>query len=405
MSTPFDAAASVLFTPAKLGGLTLKNRFVQSGTYEGMGLPDGGITDEFIDRYRRLARGGAGLVIPGYFYIRLSGRSLGRQPGIDRDDLIPGLARLTGAVHQEGGRIAFQLGHAGRQTTKAVAGVQPISPSSVGRDPANFVKPREMTDDDIEATIADFAKAAARAARAGADAVQVHAAHGYLINQFLSPFLNVRTDRWGGSPEGRFLFMKKVVEAIHAAAPGMPVLVKLSADDHTPTPGVTPALCAQYARMLAGAGVDGIELSSGTTNYSMFNMARGRIPYRKFVKPLPWWKKPLGYAVFRGWSGSGKYDFVEGYNLETAKQVKLVIGRTALMLVGGMRTLSLMEEIIAQGHVDFISMARPFIREPNLVERIHGGHAAGVSCTSCNNCAAALFAGYPTRCYAGGLPF
>jgi 2,4-dienoyl-CoA reductase-like NADH-dependent reductase (Old Yellow Enzyme family) len=137
----------------------------------------------------------------------------------------------------------------------------------------------------------------------------------------------------------------------------------------------------------------------------MFNMARGVIPYKAFVKPLPWWKKPIGHMIFKSWSKGKKYDFVEGYNLETAKMVKPVIGGTALLLVGGMRTLAVMEEIITQGHVDFISMARPFIREPNLVERIRNGQASGVSCTSCNNCAAALFAGLPTRCYARGLPF
>ena len=179
---------SILFTPITLGDLQIKNRFVHSATYEVMASETGEVSDKLVKRYQNLAKGEVGLIIPGYMFVHPLGRCSKYQTGIHTDDMIPGLRRLVEAVHQEGGRIAFQLVHAGRQTTKAMIGQTPISSSSKGRDPIYLVKPKAMSPDEIQEVIRAFGKAASRAAEAGADAIQLHAAHGYLINQFISPF-------------------------------------------------------------------------------------------------------------------------------------------------------------------------------------------------------------------------
>ena len=205
---------SILFTPIDLGDVHIKNRFIHSATYEVMALETGEISDKLVKRYQNLAKGEVGLIIPGYMYVHPLGRCAKYQTGIHSDDMIPGLRKLVKTVHQEGSKIAFQLVHAGRQTEKSVIGQTPIGPSSKGRDPVYFVKPKEMNADEIQEVIQAFGKAATRAVEAGADGIQLHAAHGYLINQFISPFFNQRKDEWGGSDENRFRFLKEIIVSI-----------------------------------------------------------------------------------------------------------------------------------------------------------------------------------------------
>jgi 2,4-dienoyl-CoA reductase-like NADH-dependent reductase (Old Yellow Enzyme family) len=271
---------SKLFTSKKIGSVILPNRFVNSATYECMAGENGEVGDELVKRYARLAKGGVGLAITGLMYVYPSGRGYRHQMGIHDDAMVKGLKKLTDGVHKEGGRIAFQLAHCGRQTTKDMAGGTPLAPSSRGRDPVNFVKPREMTEGDIMKTVKAFGAAAQRAVEAGADGVQLHGAHGYLISEFLSPFFNIRTDEWGGSDENRFRFLREIVQEIKSGVPdGFPVLVKLNSNDYTPKEGVTPSLAAQYAEWLTQLGVDGIEVSCGTSIYSYMNMCRGGCAY------------------------------------------------------------------------------------------------------------------------------
>ena len=392
-----------LFSPAQLAKLQVKNRFVCSATYEAMATEAGEVTDDIVKRYRNLARGDVGLIISGIVYVHPLGRATNRQLGIHEDTMIPGLKRVVESVHQEGGKMVFQLVHAGRQTTKAVIGQTPICPSDNGRDPTYFVKPRKMTEEQIRDVIKAFGKAASRASEAGADGIQIHAAHGYLANQFLSPFFNRRTDDWGGSDENRFRFLREIILETRRVLPeGMPILVKLSTHDHTPQEGVTPPLATRYAKRLAELGIDGLELSCGSTYYSIFNMSRGEVPVREIVWGLPWWEKPLGRIVMGG--KVGKYDLQEGYNLEAAQMVKPVVGKVPVFLVGGLRRVSHMEEILEKGYADFVSMCRPFIREPFLVRRIKEGKTSVASCVSCNKCMAAVVSGMPLRCYSKGLP-
>ena len=394
---------SLLFSPMKIGDVEISNRFVCSATYEGMSQETGEVTDELINRYERLAKGGVGLSITGLMGVSPSGRGFKKQTGIHHDHLIKGLAKLVDAVHQAGGKIAFQLNHCGRQTTKKLTGQTPLGPSSRSRDPMYFVKPKEMTENDIRETIRAFGTAAKRAAEAGADGIQLHGAHGYLISEFLSPFFNIRTDSWGGSDVNRFRFLKEVFLEVKERVPdGLFVLVKLNANDFTPKEGIHPSLTARYAGWLAGLGIDGVEVSCGTGNYSYMNMCRGDVPTAELLKSLSWWEKPLGRLMIR--KLESKYELEEGYNLEAAKVIKPALDDTPLLVVGGMRTVSHMEDVLENNYADFISMSRPFIREPFLVNHIKKGKMEKVACVSCNRCLAAVPNELPAYCYNKGFP-
>ena len=394
---------SILFTPINVGNVQIKNRFIHSATYEVMALETGEVSDKLVKRYQNLAKGEVGLIIPGYMYVHPLGRSYKHQTGIHNDDMISGLRKLVDAVHQEGGKIAFQIAHAGRQTTKAMIGQTPIGPSSRGRDPVNFVKPKEMTVDQIQEVIQAFGLAANRAVEAGADGIQLHAAHGYLINQFISPFFNHRKDEWGGSDANRFRFLKELVLEVKKVLPrGMPVLVKLNTHDYTPQQGITPPLAAIYAKWLSDLEINGLEISCGSAIYSFMNMCRGDVPVKELVQGLPGWKRPLGKLMMK--SMVGKYGFEGGYNLEAAKMIKPVLGRIPLSVVGGLRTVAQMNEALERQYADCISMSRPFIREPFIVKRIKEGKTDVVACVSCNRCLAAVPSNMPVQCYNKGFP-
>jgi len=317
--------------------------------------------------------------------------------------MIPGLRKLVEAVHQEGGKIAFQLAHAGRQTTKAMIGQTPIGPSSKGRDPINFVKPKEMSADQIQEVIQAFGIAANRAAEAGVDGIQLHAAHGYLINQFISPFFNHRKDEWGGSDANRFRLLKEVISEVRNKLPqGMPILVKLNTHDYTPHEGITPSLAVTYAKWLSDLEINGLEISCGSPVYSFMNMCRGDVPVKELVNSLPLWKRPMGKLMMK--SMVGKYDFEEGYNIEAAKMIKPVLGKIPLFVVGGLRKVAEMREALEKQYADCISMSRPFIREPFIVKKIREGKAEAVACVSCNRCLAAVANNIPVQCYNKGFP-
>jgi len=394
---------SILFKPISLGSLQLENRFVHSATYEAMATEAGKVTSDLVERYRSLARGQVGLVIPGYLYVHPLGRSMKYQTGIHSDDMIPGLRKLVEAVHQEGGRIAFQLAHAGRQTKSAIIGQTPLGPSRKGRDPFFLVRPQKMTEAQICEVIQAFAAAAGRAVVAGVDGLQIHATHGYLVNQFLSPFFNDRADDWGGSEENRFRFLREIILAIRKVVPaGMPILVKLNVDEHTPKTGITPPLAVKYARWLCELGIDGLELSSGTLAYSFMNVYWGSVPVSALARTQPWYTRPLAHVMLR--QLTGRFDDLEGFNLEATRSVKSAVKNVPVFAVGGLRRVSHMEGILSQGYADLISMSRPFVREPSLVKKIREGRTEAASCSSCNMCLAAIANDIPIRCYKNGLP-
>lgn len=388
---------SRLFSPARIGHLEIKNRLVHSATYEAMAGENGEVTEQLLKRYTNLAKGETGLIIPGYMYVHQSGKAMRHQTGMLSDHLIPGLKKLTTAIHDHDGKVVFQLAHAGRQTTRSVTGQVPMGPSSFDRDPVNFVKPKEMDENDIQEVIRAFGNAAARAVEAGADGVQIHAAHGFLVNQFLSPFFNRRKDDWGGSDGNRFRFAEHVFRGIRESIPErMPILIKLNTNDHTPGTGIRPDLARFYAEKLVALGIDAIEISSGTALYSLMNMCRGEVPVKELCAGLPWWKRPVGRIMMNRLVG--KHDLEEAYHLAAARIIKPILGNVPLMLVGGMRRVSQMEEVLENGYADFISMSRPFIREPFLAKLLKEGKSDRASCVSCNKCLAAVVNAEPVKC-------
>lgn len=346
---------SVLFQPARIGSLTIPNRFVRSATWEGLAAPDGGCTEELVGLMGELAAGGVGLIISSHAHVRPEGFAVRGQLGVDRDDCIPGLARMAGAAHDNGGRIVLQLAHGGVLAGTQLTGHPAFAPSQEGGP--EKTRRREMSQADIADTVKAYGEAALRAKRAGFDGVQVHAAHGYLLNQFLSPWFNRRTDQYGGSIENRARIILEILASIRGAVGGeYPVLVKINSEDFLEG-GLTREDSQLAAILIAKAGADAIELSGGTLLSGRLSPSRAKI------------------------------DTVEqeAYFRDAAKALKPKL-RIPLILVGGIRSFEVAEGLVLDGVADFISMSRPFIREPGLVNRWKRGDRSRATCLSDNRC-------------------
>lgn len=345
-----------LFDETTLGGVPLRNRLVRSATWEGMCDADGRPTAKLAACYGTLARGGVGLLITGYAFVTPEGRELPGQLGAHRDDFADGMRALCAAVHREGGAICLQLVHTGGQARSKAIGCQPVAPSAV--QPAQYPElPRELAAGDIAALAGQFGAAAARARDWGFDAVQLHAAHGYLINQFLSPLTNRRPDSYGGSVENRCRFLLEVCRAVRqATGPGFPVLVKLNGSDNLEG-GLELDDALVAARLLDEEGVAAIEVSGGTPGSGSLNPVRQGIDSRE----------------------------LEAYNLVLADRVKAAVN-CPVMVVGGLRSFELVEGIIRRQEADYVALSRPLIREPDLPRRWQEGDERHARCISCNGC-------------------
>jgi 2,4-dienoyl-CoA reductase-like NADH-dependent reductase (Old Yellow Enzyme family) len=346
---------SILFQSAQIGSLTLPNRLIRSATWEGLATTDGGCTDELIRLMEELAEGGVGLIISSHAFVRPEGYAVRGQLGIHRDDLIAGLARMTDAVHRKGGRIALQLAHGGLLAGTQLTGQPALAPSQTGGP--EKTRRREMTEEDIGDTIKAYGQAARRAREAGFDGVQIHAAHGYLLNQFLSPWFNRRTDRYGGGIANRTRIVLDILDSSRNATGGnYPILVKMNSEDFLDG-GLTREDSLQAALMIASAGADAIELSGGTLLSGRLSPSRSKI------------------------------DSVEqeAYFRDAAQAFKTRLN-IPLALVGGIRTFEVAEGLVRDGITDFISMSRPFIREPGLVNRWKSGDRSKATCESDNRC-------------------
>lgn len=379
---------SILFSPVTLGPFQLKNRFIFSACEDNMAAETGRITKEILHKNKMLARGEVGLIISSHMFVHELGRTRRHQTGIHSDDTMDGLKDLVETVHPYNCRIVFQLGHAGLQTSSAVIGREPLGPTSENT----------MDGENIEAVIQAFRAAAERAVEAGADGVQIHAAHGYLINQFLSPHYNHRRDTWGGSDENRFRLLKEIVTSIRTVLPkDRLLLVKLNTHDHTPSSGITPPMARRYAEHLAALAIDGLEVSCGTSLISPWNMCRGEVPVQELLQGFPESHRPRIEGILK--TMEGKFTLREGYNVEAAKLIRPVMAGIPLFAVGGWRTVESMEKAVANGDTDFIPICRPLIREPLLVRNMKAGKTREATCTSCNKCLAALAGNRKVRCY------
>ena len=345
----------LLFTPYSIGSLQTPNRLVRSATAERMADPDGRPLPTLTRLYEDLARGGVGLIITGHMYVHPAGKAHDEMTGIYADDLIPDLAGLARAVHDLGGRIVPQINHGGMNSL-AESVTDPIAPSAI--DEPFLTRPaREMTPEEVETAVQAFADAARRCQEAGFDGVQIHAAHGYLISQFLSPFVNKRTDMWGGTAKKRMRFLEEVCSAVRErVGDEYPVLIKLGMKDGVEG-GLSSEEGAGIVAALAGMGIDAVEISGGLGGENKnLNVRRGI-----------------------------KSEAKEAYFSPLAREAR-VHTELPILLVGGFRSQSVMERVLADGMADFVSLCRPLISEPDLPNQFMRGLKDKSRCLSANNC-------------------
>jgi 2,4-dienoyl-CoA reductase-like NADH-dependent reductase (Old Yellow Enzyme family) len=346
---------SKLFEPSEINGLKLENRFVRSATWEGMAAEDGACSQKLINLLTELARGGVGLIISSHTYVQKVGQAGAGQLGIHNDDMIPGLQKMTEAVHNHRGKIVCQLTHAGFFGNAKLSGQTPMAPSNVEGIAEGARK--ELTKEDIQGIIAAFAAAAKRAQAAGFDGVQIHGAHGYLLSSFISPMFNQRTDEYGGSIENRARMPLEVLQAIRTVVGSdYPVLIKMNCKEFTDN-ALMPEDFVQVGKMLADAGIDAIEISGG-------------LPISPKTRP-----SQLGINK----------EEKEAYFQEEARALRKETDVT-LILVGGNRSLHVAERLVNEGVADYISMSRPLIREPHLINRWKAGDFTKSACVSDNRC-------------------
>ncbi len=330
----------------------------------------GRMTDPLVDLYSKLAAGGVGAIITGHLYVEQRGKYAPGQVGIHNDDLIPGLRRLVEGVHSRGAMIFAQLAHAGSQSR--VPGLTPLAPSPVP-NPLTGQPVAGGSDIDIEQATDSFAAAAKRAVAAGFDGVHIHAANGYLISEFGSPLTNKRDDRWGGDQHRRGAFARAVVDAVRGAVPGeFPVTMKVGMIDAVED-GLGLDESVPRAGQLVEAGLDAIEVSCGL-------MGAPTDSANTYVAVGP--RRAAQDLLLHRMIGSPR---PEAYFRPLARAVKAEVD-TKVILVGGLRSTSMMRDVIASGDADFVAMARPLIREPDLPSQIQAGREGLVDCTSCNLC-------------------
>lgn len=387
---------SLLFTPMEMNGMQLKNRLVRSATYEHMATEDGKVTDQLIDFYSKLAKGGVGLIVSGATYVKENGHGLPGQIGISSDDHIPGLKDLVDEIHDHDAKVALQIYHAGRQTTPAaIGGETPMAPSAIEPDPLFNTSPREMNEDDIQETINAFGTAALRSKEAGFDAIQLHAAHGYLLAQFLSPHTNRRTDEWGGSTENRVRFVLEVNKSVReAVGDDFPILIKLSVEEGLEN-GIHLDEASNIVKRLAEVGIDAIEISGGTIVDTVFMMSRGDIPIDMLSRDLDPPAKEQMENFFYSIADTVKYE--EAYWLKHAERIKEIIGDVPLILVGGMKYPQTMAKILEENKADLISLSRSLIKEPNFPKQMAEGRKDPAKCGFCNRCLMEVFS-KPLKC-------
>lgn len=341
--SPFDSIT--------IEGINIRNRFVRSATWDSTATENGEVTDASVKMIENVACGDVGLIVTGFACVSDRGKAATRQLGISHGRHIEGMRRLVKAAHDYGAKIAVQIAHAGLNVvllgqTDRIA----LAPS---KTEAYRSPHRAMTSAEVDEAVRDFGAAAERAAEAGFDAVQLHGAHGYLMSQFLSPLTNRRTDEWGGSPERRRRFHVEVMRSVRrSVGENYPVWMKMGLRDHADD-GLQLGEGLAALRALRAEGLSAVEISVGLG-------ARSARVHRSEDEECPY---------FREDSGAAK------------RAVDIPV-----MLVGGIRSLAMAEDILRCGDADMISMSRPLIREPGLIGRWQRGDTAPAKCISCNKC-------------------
>jgi 2,4-dienoyl-CoA reductase-like NADH-dependent reductase (Old Yellow Enzyme family) len=376
------------FAPATLGPVTLRNRIIKAATFEGL-THRHVVSPELIEFHREVARGGVGMTTVAYLAVAPDGCGTPNEIVLT-DEAVPGLAELAEAVHAEGAAVSAQLGHAG--AVAAATGHRGLAPSRIFSLLAMRFT-RAVDERDIARITADFAAGARRLADAGFDAVEVHLGHGYLPSEFLSPRLNRRTDRWGGSLENRARFARQLVLAVReATGDRLAVLAKLNMADGVPG-GLWLDESVEVARLLErDGGLDALELTAGSSLQNPMYLFRGEAPVHEMAAVFP---QPIrtGFKLF-GRRFLPSYPFEEAYLLPYARQFRAAL-TMPLILLGGINRRDTIERAMAEGFA-FVAMGRALLREPDLVKRLQSRETEEGLCIHCNKCMPTIYRG--THC-------
>ena len=378
-----------VFDPAPLGPLTLRNRIIKAATFEGV-TPGGTVSDALIDFHRRVAAGGAAMSTVAYLAVAPEGRT-DRHCLLLNKETVPGLRRLTDAVHAEGAAAAAQIGHAGPVANARSNRAPALSPSG-GFTPMG-ARLRAVDLAGIERITEDYRRAATLAVEAGFDSIEVHVGHNYLLSAFLSPKLNRRRDQFGGSVENRARFARNVLRTVRdAAGPKTAVTAKLNMAD-----GVDRGLWVDESLEIASlfesdGALDALELTGGSSLANPMYLFRGDAPLREFGATLP----PAARLAFRvvGHRFLRSYPYEEAFFLPFARQFRAALS-TPIILLGGISELATIESALAEGFA-FVAMARALLREPDLPNRMQAGASTSSLCIHCNKCMPTIYSG--TRC-------
>jgi 2,4-dienoyl-CoA reductase-like NADH-dependent reductase (Old Yellow Enzyme family) len=379
-----------VLAPAKLGPVQLRNRIIKAATYEGRNR-NSLVTDELIEFHREVAAGGVGMTTVAYCAVSPEGRTERKQL-YWREEALPGLRRLTDAVHAEGAAVSTQIGHAGPVADAKSNRLPSIAPSR-SFQPMSMTFNKAATAEDIARITADHANAARMAVEAGFDAVEIHFGHNYLVSSFFSPRLNKRKDSYGGSLENRARFAREIARAVRdAVGDRIAVLAKLNMDDGV-RGGLRLAEATQIAQWLdADGSLDALEMTAGSSLKNPMYLFKGPAPIKDFAAAMP---QPLraGIRVF-GRAVFHDYPYQDGYLLEDAKQVRTAV-KLPMIYLGGVTNRAVMDKAMDAGF-QFVAMGRALLMEPDLINRINADASVTSQCIHCNRCMATIYSG--SRC-------
>ena len=385
MPNPQD---SPIFSPMRIGPVTLRNRVIRSAAFENMAYGNSPSQDLY-DYHVAVARGGVGMTTLAYASVNRSGLSFDGQLWM-REAIVPGLKRITDAVHAAGAKCSIQLGHCGNMTHRATCGCMPVGASSgFNLYSPTFVRGLRVAE--IDALVEDFGHAVNLAREAGFDCVEIHAGHGYLISQFLSPYTNHRRDEYGGSLENRMRLMQRVIRRVlEAAGNDLGVIVKMNMHDGFRR-GMQEAECLEVARELERLGVHAIVLSAGFVSKAPMEVMRGAMPIRTLAYYMDrrkfWWLKAMLHLVGRQMIPTVPY--TEGYFLEDAKKFRAAV-KLPLIYVGGLVSRQKMEAVLDAGFQG-LQVARALVHDTEFVNKLRSGEIDRSPCGHSNYCIGRMY--------------
>lgn len=377
---------SILFTPGKIGPLTLRNRTIRSAAFESM-CPGNKPSKELLDYHHSVAAGGVGMTTVAYAAVTRSGLSFDRQLWM-RPEIVPGLRELTDAVHREGAAASIQLGHCGNMSHKAICGETPVG-ASTGFNLYSPTFVRGLRKDELAPMARAYGDSVRLAREAGFDAVEIHAGHGYLISQFLSPYTNHRKDEFGGSLENRMRFMDMVMdEVMKAAGNETAVLVKMNMRDGFKG-GMDIDESLQVAKRLVDDGAQALVLSGGFVSKAPMYVMRGTMPIKTMTHYMTCWWLKWGVRM-AGRMMIPTIPFKEAYFLEDALRFRKEITQIPLVYVGGLVAREKIDEVLNDGF-EFVQMGRALLNEPGFVNRMKAESMARCNCKHSNYCIARMY--------------